>query len=58
MAGGALWVVSLTVAGFAFGNITWVNDNLTAVIMGIIVLSLVPGIVAWLQERHRAKAGA
>lgn len=56
--GGTLWVVSLTVAGFAFGNITWVNDNLTAVIMGIIVLSLVPGIVAWLQERHRAKAGA
>ena len=58
VAGGTLWVVSLTVAGFAFGNITWVNDNLTAVIMGIIVLSLVPGIVAWLQERHRAKAGA
>ena len=57
VAGGTLWVVSLTVAGFAFGNITWVNDNLTAVIMGIIVLSLVPGIVAWLQERHRAKAG-
>lgn len=58
VAGGTLWVVSLTVAGFAFGNIAWVNDNLTAVIMGIIVLSLVPGIVAWLQERHRARAGA
>jgi membrane-associated protein len=39
VAGGALWVVSLTAAGFAFGNVTWVNDNLTAVIMGIIVLS-------------------
>lgn len=56
VAGGTLWVVSLTVAGFAFGNISWVNDNLTAVIMGIIVLSLVPGIVAWLQERRRARA--
>ena len=53
--GGTLWVVSLTVAGFAFGNIKWVNDNLTAVILGIIVLSLVPGIVAWLQERSRAR---
>jgi membrane-associated protein len=52
--GGTLWVVSLTVAGYAFGNIKWVNDNLTAVILGIIVLSLVPGIVAWLQERYRS----
>lgn len=54
VAGGTLWVVSLTVAGYIFGNIKWVNDNLTAVILGIIVLSLVPGIVAWLQERSRS----
>lgn len=53
--GGTLWVVSLTVAGYAFGNIKWVNDNLTAVILGIIVLSLVPGIVAWLHERYRSR---
>jgi len=57
VAGGTLWVVSLTVAGYIFGNIKWVNDNLTAVILGIIVLSLVPGIVAWLQERYRVKRG-
>lgn len=56
LAGGTLWVVSLTVAGYVFGNIKWVNDNLTAVILGIIVLSLVPGIMAWLLERARSKA--
>lgn len=55
IAGGTLWVVSLTIAGYIFGNIAWVNNNLTAVIMGIIVLSLVPGIVAWLMERHRGR---
>ena len=55
IAGGTLWVVSLTIAGYVFGNIEWVNDNLTAVIMGIIVLSLVPGIAAWLLERHRGR---
>ena len=55
VAGGTLWVVSLTVVGYIFGNIGWVKDNLTAVIMGIIVLSLVPGIVAWLLERHRGR---
>ena len=53
--GGALWVISLTIAGYAFGNIKWVNDNLTAVILGIIVLSLVPGIVAWLHARYRSR---
>ena len=58
VAGGTLWVVSLAVAGYAFGNIKWVNDNLTAVILGIIVLSLVPGIAAWLQERYRSKGTA
>jgi membrane-associated protein len=58
VAGGALWVISLTVAGYVFGNIPWVNDNLTAVILGIIVLSLVPGIVAWLQERYRSSRQA
>lgn len=53
--GGTLWVVSLTIAGYIFGNIEWVSNNLTAVIMGIIVLSLVPGILAWLMQRYRGR---
>lgn len=57
VAGGVLWVTSLVGAGYIFGNITWVNENLTAVVLGIIALSLVPGMVAWLQERRRAQAG-
>jgi membrane-associated protein len=55
VAGGTLWVVSLTIVGYIFGNIEWVKNNLTAVIMGIIVLSLVPGILAWLVQRHRGR---
>ena len=55
VAGGTLWVASLTFAGYVFGNIGWVKVNLTAVILGIIVLSLVPAIVAWLLERHRVR---
>lgn len=56
--GGALWVVALTGAGYAFGNIAWVSANLTAVLLGIIALSLLPGLVAWLQERRGAARGA
>jgi membrane-associated protein len=45
------WVGSLTLAGYFFGNLTWVQQNLTAVILGIIVLSLIPLLIGWLQQR-------
>ncbi|MCM8596446.1 DedA family protein [Accumulibacter sp.] len=45
------WVASLTLAGYWFGNLPWVQQNLTAVILGIIVVSLVPVFVGWLQHR-------
>jgi membrane-associated protein len=40
--GALLWVVLLCYAGYLFGNIVWVKNNITKVILGIIVLSLVP----------------
>ena len=42
IAGAALWVVSLTLAGYFFGNIEWVQKNFTLVIYGIILLSVLP----------------
>jgi membrane-associated protein len=54
--GGALWVVSLTLAGYLFGNIPWVKQNLEKIIWAAII---VPGLIvlvgAW---RARAKAAA
>ena len=49
--GGALWVVSLTVAGYLFGNIPFVKNNLTAVILVIILVSILPGIIAYWKAR-------
>ncbi|MDH4191719.1 MAG: VTT domain-containing protein, partial [Betaproteobacteria bacterium] len=49
--GALLWVLSLCLAGYFFGNIPAVKSNLTAVIFAIVVLSVSPGIVAW--ARHR-----
>lgn len=51
VAGGVLWVGSLVYAGFFFGNIPWIKGNLTLIIVGIIVVSLVPVGLAWLQSR-------
>ncbi len=57
VSGGVLWVVSLTVAGYLFGNMPFVKNNLTAVILLIIFLSILPGIIAYFKARPAAKAG-
>ena len=49
--GAITWVGSLTLAGYFFGNLPWVQQNLTAVILGIIVVSLIPVFIGWLQHR-------
>ena len=49
--GAMLWVVSLTLAGYFFGNLPWVKKNLTVVILGIIVVSMIPVAVGWLKQR-------
>lgn len=52
---GALgWVASLTVVGYFFGNLLWVKQNLSLVIVGIIVVSLLPLAFAYLQQRRAA----
>ena len=58
VAGAVLWVGSLTAAGFFFGNIPWVKGNLTAIIIGIVVVSLLPLVYAFVNSRMAGKAGA
>jgi membrane-associated protein len=50
--GAILWVVSLTYAGYFFGNLPFVKDNLTLVIVCIIVLSSMPGIIEFWRARR------
>ena len=51
LAGGVAWVASLCYAGFFFGNIPWIRENLTLMIVGIVVVSLLPLAVAYLRSR-------
>ena len=48
------WVVSLTLAGYFFGNLPWVQKNLSAVIIGIIAISLIPVVIGWWQHRKES----
>ena len=49
-----LWVVSLCLAGYFFGNIPLVKQNLSIVIVLIVLVSISPGIVAWLKRDRSA----
>jgi membrane-associated protein len=42
VAGGLLWVISLVLAGFAFGNLPLVRDHFGLVIVAIVLGSVVP----------------
>ncbi|OGS91110.1 MAG: hypothetical protein A2X75_02835 [Gallionellales bacterium GWE2_58_10] len=50
--GALIWIGSLTVAGYFFGNIPIVKDNLTLMIVGIIVISLLPAIREFIRHRR------
>ena len=50
--GALAWVGSLTLAGYWFGNLPWIQQNLTLVIVAIIVISLLPVVYGWWQHRQ------
>ena len=54
--GAVSWVVLLTLVGYFFGNLPWVQKNLSLVIVGIIVVSLIPAVIGWWQHRNEQKA--
>lgn len=56
VSGGVLWVGSLLLAGHLFGTIPWVNKNLTMVILGIVMLSILPALLGWIR-RDKAVPG-
>lgn len=50
--GGLLWVLSLLLAGYFFGNIPVVKENFETVILGIIVVSLLPMVIRLMRSRR------
>jgi membrane-associated protein len=49
--GAMLWVGICTLAGYAFGNMPMVKNNFTAVVIGIVVISLLPIVWGYLISR-------
>jgi membrane-associated protein len=53
--GSIAWVGSLTYAGYYFGNVPVVKQNLTLVIVIIVLLSIMPGIVEYFRHARGAR---
>lgn len=53
--GGCLWVFSLCLAGYWFGNLPFIKNNLSLVIVTIIAISLAPAALSYLSHRRNDK---
>jgi len=51
--GSLAWIGSLTVAGYFFGNIPVIKNNLTLMILAIVVISFLPAIREFIRHRRR-----
>lgn len=51
VAGGLLWIISMSVSGYLFGQIEWVKKNFEAVVLLIIFLSVLPMIVTLVRQK-------
>ena len=49
--GGFLWIGSFITLGYLFGNMPIVKDNFTHLIFGIIIISVLPGIIGFIRQK-------
>jgi membrane-associated protein len=54
--GGIAWISSLVYAGYLFGNIPWVKQNLSLIVIGIVIVSLIPAVTAYVRERRAVRS--
>ena len=52
LVGAAAWICSLVWAGYFFGNLPFVRENLTAVVLGIVFVSLLPALIEVIRARR------
>ncbi|MCX8956645.1 DedA family protein [Erwinia psidii] len=55
VAGGLLWVILFSYAGYFFGNLPGVQKNIHYLIVAIILVSILPGIIEIVRHRRAAR---
>ncbi len=52
--GGIAWVAIFTFGGYFFGNLPFVKDNFSLVVVAIVLVSVMPAVIEVLKERSRS----
>ncbi len=52
--GGVAWVALFTFGGYFFGNLKFVQENFSFVVLAIIIISILPGVIEFFKERNRS----
>jgi membrane-associated protein len=55
VAGGVLWVSVCVFAGYFFGNLPFVKQNFSVVILAIVAISILPAVFEYFKHRAEAK---
>jgi membrane-associated protein len=60
--GALVWVPSLVAVGYWLGQMPWVQRNLEAIVLAVIIISILPMVIGgglkWWRSRRAARAGA
>lgn len=56
--GGALWISTMLLAGYAFGQHPWIQKHFEGVVIGIVGISVLPMIVEYVRQRKRGNTTA
>jgi membrane-associated protein len=55
--GGVAWVLICTVSGYLFGNLPFVKEHFSLVVLAIIVVSMIPAVLEALRSRRGGTGG-
>lgn len=55
--GGIIWVALFVYGGYFFGNLDFVKNNFSIVIISIILISMLPGLTEYLRHRKTSRNG-
>jgi len=53
--GGTLWITSMTVSGYYFGQMEWVKNHFEGVVILIVLISILPMVITFLKHRFSKK---
>jgi membrane-associated protein len=56
--GAVAWAGLCIGAGYLFGNVPVVKNNFSLVAIGIVIVSLLPAVIAWLRAPRNPQGGA